>query len=256
MPCMIIYHGQHEIRCCQELDSTNLEIKRLSDSLSGGSVVLADSQTAGRGRMQRAWLSRSGAGAWFSLLVRPERRLEAEKTTGLVFVAALSMARALYRLTGAGFKIKWPNDIVLNGKKLCGIMCEMRTRGSCLDYAVLGIGVNLAAGSFPEDLPYASSVENETGLCITNIEAVKAFLDEFDQDYEVWEREGLAPALEAIRPFSATLGSEVIAYAPEGNMRGRATDFAPDGALIIENEKGQFAVRYGDVSVRGVMGYQ
>lgn len=248
-------YGGHDVYIYDETDSTNLRLKENAECLSNGSVILAHSQTAGRGRMQRTWLSRKGAGAWFSVLVKPDFEVQAAKTPDLVFVAALSVYKALHKLTGAEFRIKWPNDLVLNGKKICGIMCEMRNRDTSLDYAVLGIGINLNESDFPPELPHASSVYKETGIEIENTSAVQAFLNEFDRDFETWRACGLKAILKDISTVSATIGNYVTAFSDNFSLSGIAEGFTDDGALIVRNDNGKHIVRYGDVSVRGVMGY-
>ncbi|MBR3928715.1 MAG: biotin--[Clostridia bacterium] len=236
-------------------DSTNTRIKQSADESNDNTVCISDHQASGRGRKDRTWLSRTGAGAWFSCLVKPARDISASLASGLVFVAALSAAKTLKILTNADIKIKWPNDIVLNGKKLCGIMCEMRARGMNLDYAVLGIGVNLLGLNFPPDLPYASSVQKETGLSIQPIDFLHAFLEIYKEDRTLWEENGLDAILSQIKPLSATLGQRVKAISDNETFEGIAKDILKDGSLLIDSADGEKIFIAGDVSVRGIMGY-
>lgn len=236
-------------------DSTNIRLKEISEHAKDNTVCISDCQTNGRGRKERNWLSKDGAGAWFSCLVKPKGAFPAFKASGLVFVAALSVAKTVRMLTNADAKIKWPNDIVLNGKKLCGIMCEMRARDMDLDYAVVGIGVNLLGKEFPSHLPYATSVQNETGIAISPMEFLKAFLKVYQEDRSLWEESGLKPILDAIKPMSCTLNQKVQAISENDTITGIAKDILDDGSLIIETDEGEKAFIAGDVSVRGVMGY-
>ena len=124
-----------------------------------------------------------------------------------------------------------------------------------LTWAVAGIGVNLLGCSFPPDLPWAASVESETGVKIAPLDLIARFLPHFDNDYRNWLENGLFETLQNIAPLSATLGNRVVAHLPNGEITGIALRFRSDGALIIQTENGECAVAYGDVSVRGVMGY-
>lgn len=251
----ILAHNGFTIAHYEACDSTNARIKEMAENADDNTVCISDLQTKGRGRKDRAWLSRPGAGAWFSCLVKPEAEMPAEYASGLVFVAALSTAKALKKLTNENIKIKWPNDIVLNGRKISGIMCEMRAKEMKLDFAVLGIGVNLLGCDFPPDLPYASSIEKETGICIPPMDFLKAFLDEYKFDREMWERNGLIAILNEIRPLSATLGERVRAISDNETIEGIASEIMDDGSLFISTPDGDRIFIAGDVSVRGIMGY-
>ena len=236
-------------------DSTNTRLKEIAHTAKDDTICISDSQFLGRGRKDRTWLSREGAGAWFSCLVKPEGDILAYHASGLVFVCALSVSKTLRRLTNADVRIKWPNDIVLNGKKICGIMCEMRARDMYLDYAVLGIGVNLLGTEFPSNLPYASSIEKETGIKITPMEFLKNYLAVYKEDRAVWEEDGLNAIMSEVKTLSATLGQSVQAISDLETIEGIAKDILDDGSLIIMTDEGEKTFIAGDVSVRGIMGY-
>lgn len=236
-------------------DSTNIRIKEMAENARDNTIVIADMQTAGRGRKDRSWLSRSGAGAWFSCLIKPETDMPAYTASGLVFVAALSVAKTIRKLSGADALIKWPNDIVINGKKISGIMCEMRAKDMNLDFALVGIGVNLLGFDFPKDLPYASSVQKETNAEIASDVFLKAFLSEYETDRKTWQEKGLKEILDAIKPLSATIGKTVMAISDTETITGTARDINDDGSLVIDTENGERTFIAGDVSVRGIMGY-
>lgn len=251
----ILTHNGFTIVHFKACDSTNIRIKEMAEEASDNTVCISDLQTNGRGRKDRNWLSRPGAGAWFSCLVKPENEVPAQNASGFVFVCALSAAKALKKLTNAEIKIKWPNDIVLNGKKISGIMCEMRAKDMNLDFAVLGIGVNLIGCDFPSDLPYASSIEKETGIRVLPMDFLKAFLDEYKKDRETWEKCGLTAILDKIKPYSATIGQKVKAISDKEIIEGYAKDILNDGSLLISSADGDRIFIAGDVSVRGIMGY-
>lgn len=244
----------HQILRYESTDSTNLRLKELADGADNGLVALAAEQTLGRGRLSRSWLSRKGEGAWFSILVK-DARLTNENAAGLVFVCAMAGARSLKRLSGADVGIKWPNDLVRNGKKLAGILCESGFEGQRLKWTVCGVGINLTTLVFPGELPWAGSVLSETGVALEADVVVDAFLEEFDSALETLLTEGLAAVISAVKPLSATLGRRVMAEYEGGTVSGEAIDLLPDGALLLKTEDALVPLRVGDVSVRGLMGY-
>ena len=245
----------NRVEILDEIDSTNAYLKRIADDRPNGSAVLARMQSAGRGRFDRKWVSGKDEGACFSVLVKDER-LTAETAPSLVFVCALAVARALKRMTGNDeFRVKWPNDIVLNGKKLCGILCESAFAGDKIAWTVCGIGINLLTEDFPPELPYASSVFTETGVKLTPRETVNAFIEEFDTLAEVLFTRGLQPILDEITPVSAALGKMIRVENGDMSVTGQAVRFDKDGSLVVAVNGEEKLIRVGDVSVRGIMGY-
>jgi BirA family biotin operon repressor/biotin-[acetyl-CoA-carboxylase] ligase len=237
-----------EILYFDAVDSTNARAKALALSGHGECVIWAGEQRAGRGRMGRAWASPPGEGLWQTQLLRPEG-LRAELAGGAVFVAALAMAEALDGFADVG--IKWPNDLVLNGRKLSGMLAEAGLEGGACRWLALGVGVNLLQQEFPDDLPHATSLFVETGLRVAPEALLHLYLARFAPRYDQWRRAGLEPILDAIRPRSATLGRRVLANGREGE----AIDFREDGALLFRGADGDEALVAGDVSVRGLCGY-
>ncbi|MCR4578469.1 MAG: biotin--[acetyl-CoA-carboxylase] ligase [Clostridiales bacterium] len=238
----------------ESVDSTNLKLKQLADTVPNGTAVIADCQTAGRGRLGRNWLSRPGDGACFSVLVK-DNRLTSLNAEGLVFCCALAAADALRELSGKEILIKWPNDLILNGKKLCGILCESGFDGDKLKWTVCGIGINLNAESFPPELPYATSLRLETGLTYDSRQAAMDTLARFDRYTEMLYNDGLGKLTGLIAPISATLGREVRAIYAGTEIRGTAEKLLDDGSLLIRTAQGSVSVRSGEVSVRGLYGY-
>ena len=230
------------------VDSTNAAAKKLALAGEGECAVVAAEQTAGRGRLARSWQSPAGEGLWVSLLLRPQN-IPAQCAGGAVFVAALAMAEALCAYGPA--KIKWPNDLVMGGKKICGMLAEAGFREGMCYWIVLGAGVNLLQTGFPEELPHATSLFLETGARVPPEELLPVFLERFEPWYAVWQERGLIPILEGIRPRSATLGQGIRIDGREG----KALDFREDGALIWQADGKTETVLAGDVSVRGLYGY-
>ena len=189
-----------------------------------------------------------GRGAVGVAFAAPEN-IPAQCAGGAVFVAALAMAEALSAYGTA--KIKWPNDLVMGGKKICGMLAEAGFREGKCDWLVLGAGVNLLQTGFPEELPHATSLFLETGARVPPEELLPVFLERFEPWYAAWQKRGLAPILEGIHPRSATLGQGIRIDGREG----KALDFREDGALIWQVDGKTETVLAGDVSVRGLYGY-
>ena len=233
------------------IDSTNSEAKRRAkDGLREKTLFRADTQTAGRGRFDRKWESPAGAGLWMTQLFHPEN-IKAQDAGGAVFLSAVALAETLREMTGAEILIKWPNDLVLNGKKICGMLAECGFAGMLCDWIALGTGLNLTKDALPEELIYASSIEKETGMQIDAGELVEKYLARFDELEKMWEKDGLAPIIERIMPVSATIGKDVRV----DGTPAKALSMDPDGALVCEFADGVRRVLAGDVSVRGITDY-
>lgn len=247
----------HPARIYELADSTNTRLKAWTEQgAPDGAVAFAREQSAGRGRFDRKWLSNSGMGAWFSLLIRPApATMPAACAADLVFVAALAAARALNKRADGRVRIKWPNDLVCEGKKIAGMLAEMRADGMHLAWAVVGIGVNLL-GSAPSELPWAATLEDVCGVRISPEDAASEIVAHFDNTLALYQGAGLSAILSEIRPLSATLGKEIQVHEQTESFIGFARDFSDDGALIVDTaDRGQVIVHVGDVSVRGLMGY-
>lgn len=238
------------------IDSTNIRAKALGEAGAAHmTLVLADEQTAGRGRMTRTWVSPPGTSALMSLLVRPA--LPAYRAPELVFISAIAACRAVNHLVGwTAAAVKWPNDLVIGTKKISGTLLEMALDGMNIGYAVVGIGVNILGVDFPAELPYAGSIESAAGVQLQRMDFVAAYLDHFDALYDLWLSDGFAAILDIYRPLSATLGKPIRALCPDGEHTGVALDLDPSGALIMRADSGDIlTLTAGDVSVRGLMDY-
>ena len=245
-------HIGRRIICYDAVDSTNLVLKELArEGAADGTVVVADTQGTGRGRMERAFFSPPGKGIWVSILLRPTfLPQDAPKCT---LMAAVAVARAMEKF-GLRAGIKWPNDIMHEGRKLVGILTEMSAEMDRVNYVVIGIGinVNIAAEDFPEELrPIATSLMQMKGAPLPRVAFLQELLRALDTLYAEVQRAGFAPVLAAWKEYAVTLGQTVRVIAPAGEeFEGVAADIDAEGALLIDTPAGQRRVLAGDVSIR------
>lgn len=235
------------------LSSTNLVLKDMAkQGAPHGSLCLCECQTAGRGRMDRTWASPEGQGVWMSVLLRPA--LQPEDAPLLTFACALAMAKAVRETAGVDVRIKWPNDLVLQGRKLCGILLEMGFDAQGR-YVVAGTGLNVRRGAYPAELADRAISIEECAALPDRGAIVAAYLKALEDAVSAIEEKGLSGIAAEYRAQSVTLGSRVrVLGAVE--LTGTAEDIDPSGALLVRTEDGTLhRVLAGDVSVRGVMGY-
>ncbi len=240
----------HEI-----IDSTNFRAKALGfEGAPHGTLVIADLQTAGRGRMQRSWESKSGDSILMSLLLRPVK-LPPMQATGIVLLAAIAAAHAC-RDEGADVLIKWPNDLITGGKKLSGMLLDMTLAGEYVNFAVVGIGINVKSFPYAENLQHATCLNDACGREVSRERVVASFLTHFERLYDRWADEGIAAILPLYREHSVTLGRRVRVIGLSETFEAQALDVLDDGSLLVRLDDGtETSVHAGDVSVRGVMDY-
>ena len=240
----------------EEISSTNTVAKRLGEQgAPEGTLVLADCQTVGKGRRGRAWFSPAGTGIWMTLLLRP--RLAPDRVSAITLVAALSVCRAIRDVTGLETGIKWPNDLVADGNKVCGILTEMSLEPGNIRYVVLGIGINVNQTGFPDDLPYAYSLALAAERELSREAIIARIWECFEEDYEIYLQTGDMSGLKDRYEEKLTnLGRTVQVLAPSGQWTGVAEGISDTGDLLVRDESGALrAVNSGEVSVRGVYGY-
>lgn len=235
------------------IGSTNKEAKRLAaQEAVEGTVVVAESQTGGRGRLCRSWFSPGKGGIWFSVILRPKiHPTEAAKFT---FLGAVAVAKAIREITGLQVEIKWPNDIHFKGRKLVGILTELSAEMDAINYIVMGIGinVNMDIEEFPVELQdVASTLKRETGSDISRRLLLQAILEELEQRYEEIRREGFATVFSTWRTMNCTLGFQVSVVTADQQFTGLAIDIDAEGALLVKKMDGLIErVLSGDVSIR------
>jgi len=241
------------IQVFDEIPSTNDLAKKLAaEGTAEGTVVIADKQTQGRGRMGRAWSSPAGQGLWFSVVLRPP--LQPYQASELVFVAAVGVCQALRDLTGLDILIKWPNDLLLDGKKVCGILAEMSAEIDLLNYVVIGIGINVnqREEDFPAELAMtATSLRLASEEYFRRSELLPAILLQLERAYIGYLQKGFAYILDLWKTMNCTLGREVKVISHGTEYYGKAEDLAQDGSLLVRKADQQLEkVMVGDVSLR------
>jgi BirA family biotin operon repressor/biotin-[acetyl-CoA-carboxylase] ligase len=218
--------------------STNDLAKTLgAEGAPEGTLVVAEAQTAGRGRLGRNWLSPPGVGLYVSLLLRPP--LPCRDLPPLTLTAAVAVVRALTRITGVTPGIKWPNDLLLSGKKIGGILTELKTDGD-RPYVVVGLGLNVNTREFPPELEgRATSLARELKRPLPRVPLLKAWLEEFDNLYHEFLDQKVEGILKEWSQHSITLGAWVRIRQGESYLEGRALEVAPNGALGVETAPGR-----------------
>lgn len=236
----------------KETDTTNNRIRDLAlEGVQEGALAIAEMQTAGRGRRGRHWEAPAGTGVWMSLLLRPP--IMPAAAPALTLLAGLAAAEALEEVTGLPMEIKWPNDILCNGKKLVGILMEMDCEMQEVHFIVLGIGVNVNIPEFPEGLrETATSLFLEGGRTYSRRQAVHSILEHFEGLYDEFREAGsFAPFRERYREKCMNIGREVRVLGQE-EFAADALDITPEGELLVRRkDTGREEVVFsGEVSIR------
>lgn len=241
----------------EQIDSTNTQASRLAfEGVEHGSVVVADCQTAGKGRRGRSWESPKGENIYMSFLLRPG--FQAEKAPMLTLVMAYSVVKAIQKHGFTDARIKWPNDIVLSGKKVCGILTEMSLKDTQIDHVVVGVGVNVNNRSFPAELRgKATSLFAEGGKVVDRKQLYEDIIDVFEHFYEAFEREqDLSFIQEEYNSLLVNCQRQVRVLEPGNEYSAYALGINHKGELQVRTETGEEKTVFaGEVSVRGIYGY-
>ncbi|MEI7947320.1 MAG: biotin--[acetyl-CoA-carboxylase] ligase [bacterium] len=242
----------YEVRFLNETESTNRDVD--AAALAGaaeGLLIIADSQTAGRGRMTRTWFSPAGDNLYFSLLLRPDVGLAV--VPSLPLVVGLAVAEAIVACAPALLpKIKWPNDILVNGKKICGILCELQTKKDNVDYVVVGVGinVNLTADQMPVELKErATSILIENGESLKREQLLAAILNRLEPIYDNWRAFGFKPLVQNINALDALRGVSIRMDLSGAPIEGIASGIQDDGSLLLQTAKGPIPIYSGEAHI-------
>lgn len=241
-----------DIKYFTTTDSTNNQAKKLAlNGAVDGTIVISEEQNGGRGRLSRSFFCPKYKGIWFSVILRPDfLPQEAPKCT---LLAAVAVTKAIYDVTGVKVGIKWPNDILYNGKKLVGILTEMSAEMERINYIVLGIGidVNISVEETPEDIrDIMTSLSQITGKKVSRLELLNKLLYHLEQLYIMAQKQSFAPILDEWRKYSITLNQEIKVISGNDVTYGEAVDIDDDGALLVKINGQIKRVLAGDVSIR------
>lgn len=243
--------GQPQAFYFRQTDSTNLRAKELAaQGAPEGTLIVAEQQTQGRGRRQRTWFSPLRQGICASLILRPA--ITPTEAPRMTLLSAVAVADTLLALTPLEAKIKWPNDILVRGRKIAGILTEISTGMDAVDYMVVGLGlnVNIPSGDFPEEIRgHATSILAETGVPFSRPLLLRRYLEFFEYYYEIFNTQGFDPVLQRWRALSDMLGRRVRVDMIGTQCVGEVSDFDQEGFLILRDEGGR-SVRIfsGDVT--------
>ena len=233
--------------------STNAVLAKLAaQGASEGTVVVAEQQAAGRGRMTRGWFSPPDTGLYLSILLRP--KVEVAQVTSLPLVIGLAVIDTLApHLPANATQVKWPNDIWVDGRKICGILCEMQAEMDGIHHVIAGIGinVNLETNDLPAELQsIATSIKMATGKTVSRADLLAALLEQVERDYAVWQRHGLQPFLERLHARDALFGRTITVERSGGTLAGIADGVNPDGSLRLRLADGRIEAIYsGDAHI-------
>jgi len=230
-----------DVRSFSEVNSTNEVARSLAPSCQNGTVILAETQTEGRGRLSRHWASPPG-GVWMSLILKPEMPLA--RVYQINMAVSVAVSKAIFSLLGLEAGIKWPNDLLIGERKICGILMEVSAEVGRLEYAIVGLGinVNINLSNFPEEW-MSTSLANELGHKVNRHDLIQRILMDIEEAYEMM---GSNEIYEEWRRRSVTLGRCVRITSSSGTLVGVVEDLAEDGALLLKTEDGLMRVLAGD----------
>ena len=240
-----------------ETDSTNIRARKLAEEgAPHGTLVVADSQRTGKGRRGRAWISPRGVGIWMSLVLRPP--ICPAGASMLTLVAGMAVVKGVRISTGLKAMIKWPNDAILSGKKICGILTEMSTEEDRIRYVITGIGINVNVSSFPEEIAEkATSLKEELGEAVKRSLVIAAVAEAFEEFYDSFlKTHDMSCLMEDYNKALVNRNRQVTVLDSRGQYQGRALGIDPEGSLLVQRKDGTVeSVISGEVSVRGIYGY-
>ncbi|MBD3298556.1 MAG: biotin--[acetyl-CoA-carboxylase] ligase [candidate division Zixibacteria bacterium] len=243
------------LHCYRQVGSTNITAIELAESgAPEGTVVVAEEQTRGRGRLGRNWHSSPGLGIWSSVVLRPN--IAPDAVTGISIVAALAFAETVDNQLGLDVQLKWPNDGLIDNRKVCGILVELSAEVGRLHYAVCGTGINVAhkETDFPAEIrPQASSLTIATGRPVDRLAFYRQSLFDFEELYQTFMRDGLAPLLPIYRARSILLGQTVTVTQGETHTTGLAEEIDECGRLIVRSAGQRVALNSGEATLRADM---
>ncbi len=222
------------------IDSTNDYAHKLAkEGAKEGTIVLSESQTRGKGRLGRSWFSPSGVNIYLSIILRPQ--MPTSQIPLLTFAAAIAVAKAIRDAANLDADIKWPNDILIKGKKTAGILSEMGAEKDKVNFAIVGIGINVNLDK--KDIPLelidkATSIKIESNSTIDRMNLICRVLENLEEWYNLFERKGINDIIEEWKRLAITIGRDVKVQSGNSFVEGRAVDIDENGALLIKDRDG------------------
>ncbi|RKX28559.1 MAG: biotin--[acetyl-CoA-carboxylase] ligase [Candidatus Zixiibacteriota bacterium] len=239
------------IMAYNRVGSTNdLAAERANEGAVDGTVIIAEEQTKGRGRLGRSWHSSPASGAYISIILRPS--FTPDKAPGVSLLTALVLVECLQSYCSKGVQIKWPNDVYIEGKKVAGILTELSAEGAGIHHLVVGVGINInnVLSDFPPEISgTATSVRIACGRVINRVGLVQRFLERFESEYIAFCRDGLICCIDRLRRYSYLSGRQVKLSSGNRIIEGTAIDIDANGALIVERNGKTIAITCGEVTV-------
>ena len=246
-----------EILYFDSIDSTNTKAQELAEKgYPSGTLVVADKQIAGKGRRGRNWESPSGCGIFMTLMLKPD--INPNNASMLTLVSALAVAKALADITGKDAKIKWPNDIVIDGRKVCGILTAMSAQCDYIYNNVIGIGITVNNSIFPEEISATASSLRllSGGKKYRRAEIIEKIMEYFEKYYSIFlETEDLSALVNEYDAMLVNMKKQVKVLDPKEPFEGKAMGITKTGELIVDTWESRKLVSSGEVSVRGIYGY-
>jgi BirA family biotin operon repressor/biotin-[acetyl-CoA-carboxylase] ligase len=244
--------GKGDIVYLPETDSTNTRAKDMAArGAPEGTLIVAEKQTGGRGRRGRSWFSPPSDGIYASLILRPI--MSPGEAPRITLMTSVAVAEALLSLTQLKVRIRWPNDILVNGKKIAGILTEISTEMDGVDYIVVGLGlnVNTPSESFPEEISGgATSILMETGKQFPRAPLVRAYLEWYEKYYEMFKKDGFGSIMRRWKELADIVGQQVTVSVIDKKYIGEVVDVDGDGVLILkDNNRDTHRIFSGDVTL-------
>ena len=238
----------------ETIDSTNDYAKKVALQESEGTVIISEEQTKGKGKIGRKWYSKSKEGIWMSIILKPN--IMPQKSPFITLIAGASIAKALNDL-GVEITIKWPNDIIINNKKMAGILTELSAEIEKINYIVLGIGINVKTMEFSQEISEIATSLYKEGHKISRVDIVRNILEEFEKLYLKYINEdSKEETLNICRDYSAIIGKDVYLIRDEEKELVRCLDMNQEGNLVVRTKDNIIKeIMSGEVSIRGVKGY-
>lgn len=231
----------HDIYYYDQVDSTQTIAQELANKgVKEGAIVVADEQTGGRGRMARAWYSPKETGIWMSLILRP--KIPIQHTPQLTLLTAVAIVQAIEEISGLSPVIKWPNDILINGKKVVGILTELQAEADRVHAVIIGMGINVNQNQdhFPVHIKeIATSLFIEKGKYFTRAEIIQKILLSFERLYDQFLKDGFKPIKSLWESYAISLKQMITARTLSGTIRGKAIGINDEGVLLVQTEEGE-----------------